>query len=88
MSLKPSIIQIIDEGIVINYVVVEVRVKIVQVFNLDISSIRSMIFHNIILFIKIEILNRRFVYRKTEHKNTKQLCRYCIFAHRISKKGS
>ena len=48
MSLKPSIIQIIDEGIVINYVVVEVRVKIVQVFNLDLSSIRSRIFHNII----------------------------------------
>ena len=52
MYLKPSIIQIVDEGIVINYVVVEVRVKIVQVFNLDLSSIRNKIFHNMILFIR------------------------------------
>ena len=52
MRLRPSIIQFVDEGIVINYVVVEVRVKIVQVFNLDLSSIRNKIFHNMILFIR------------------------------------
>ena len=52
MSLKPSIIQFVNEGNVINYVVVEVRVKIVQVFNLHLSSIRNKIFHNMILFIR------------------------------------
>ena len=58
MRLRPSIIQFVDEGIVINYVVVEVRVKIVQVFNLDLSSIRNIIFHQTSAFsllLKIEI---------------------------------